>query len=242
MGNIDELKRKIKAALVLLLTFTGASAQQTLFSVPDGDVTGRNTLSFQQSVQITDKLESETTFSLGLGRGWELGLNAMNITVHTDPGTRVIRLREEDPADNPQLYFNIRKSFDLTARLKLSGGTRLGSTIASTRGMRFANFSYANTELCWKEGKGKIVGGGYFTNEGYSGLKDHYGYMAGVQLPFLKIFNLKADYISGRSEISYLTLGGGLFLPRKWELAAGVQLPSSGSPNPVAATIKLSHR
>lgn len=243
MGNNNTLIKGIKLAAVALLASTGAFAQQTLFNVPEADATTRKILYFQEELNFDHKLTSETTFSLGLGKGWELGVNAKDVTIHTEQNSRIIRLEEDLAEDNPKLYLNARKSFELAQCFDFSVGTLVGSTIASTKDRKLGNFSYANTGVCWgNKSQGKIVAGGYYANREYSGDQTGYGYMAGVQVPVLVIFNFKADYISGTSDISNLTIGGGIFLPRKWELAAGVQMPAPGSDNPTMFKIQLANR
>lgn len=234
------------AALAALLAFsTGMQAQQTIFNVPEPDATNRKLIYFEQNLDYNRKLNSHTTFSLGLGKGWEVGVNLRDLQIHLEENTRVIQLEEDRPEENAKLLLNARKSFDIAKCFYASIGTQLGSTIASTEGRRFANFSYANTGVCWGErNKGKVIAGAYFTNREYTGdtgEMSSYGFMGGVQIPVL-LFKLSADYISGTSDISYLTLGGGINLPRRWELAAGVSIPSPGSDNKTLFTVQLSNR
>jgi hypothetical protein len=244
---MEKMNKLIKGTLVATAIFfaQGLHAQQTMFNVPEADATDRKLLYFEESLDYNRELISNTTFTLGLGKGWEVGLNVRDMQLHTESNARVIQLEEDQPEESPKLLLNARKSFDLASCFYMSLGTRLGSTIASTQGHSLANFSYANTGICWGErSKGKFVAGGYYTNREYTGdtgEMSNYGFMGGVQVPVL-LFNLSADYISGTSDISYLTVGAGINLPRKWELAGGVSIPSPGSNNKTLLTVQLSNR
>jgi hypothetical protein len=240
MEDRTTIIKGIKLAAAAMLLSAGAFAQQTFFNVPEAEATPRKLLYFQEQVNMHDELTSETTFTLGLGKGWELGINAKDVIIHTDG--RVLRMEEEQAEDNPKLYLNARKSFEIAKCFDFSVGTLVGSTIASTENMMLGNFSYANTGVCWgRKGNGKLVAGGYHANKGYTGDETGYGYMAGAKVPLL-IFNLQADYISGTSDISYLAVGGGINLPRQWELSGGVEMPAPGSRNPTMFTVQLSNR
>lgn len=244
--RMEKKNKLIKGTVVaLMLLPAGLYAQQTHFKVPQADATDRKLLYFEQELDYNKELLSYTTFTLGLGKGWEVGLNVNDLRIHTEENTRVIQFEEDKPEESSKLLLNARKSFDIANCFYASLGTRLGSTIISTQGRDLANFSYANTGVCWGErNKVKITAGGFYTNREYTGDTDdisNYGFMAGVQVPVL-LFNLNADYISGRTDISYLTVGGGINLPRRWELAAGVAIPSPGSNNKTLLTVQLSNQ
>lgn len=241
---MKKTKRSLRVlqVIILLLFSTGvSSAQQTLFDVPEAAAATKRKLYFQEQVYFNGTLKSSTTLFLGLGRGWEIGVNAFDVIVHTEPDTRMIRLQEDDPVNDPKLLLNAKKSIDLTSWWIVSAGGRAGGTLNTLSDNRFAAFSCLNSELCM--GKTKVVGGVYYVTAEYiREMKNAYGIMGGFQLPVMKIFNVKADYISGVNNLSYITVGGGIFLPKQWEISTGVRLPSPGSHNPAAFTIQVSNR
>lgn len=235
------MKLRIAAGLVLFIS-TAASAQQTLFNVPETDATEQGKLFFQQQVNFGDKINSETTFSYGFGRGWEAGVNLFNLEVNPEADARFIRFDGQSPQESAKALFNLRKSFS-AGIFKMSLGTRVGGAITDLEGNRFAHFTYLNPGVQWgKNDRGTITAGGYVTNSTYSGGgPGKIGFMAGMQVP-LWIVHFKADYMGGNNELSYLSVGGGVFLPRQWELSAGLMIPSNGNPNPAAVTVQLSNR
>ena len=237
---MNKFLKSIIAGAALLLTASTANAQLTIFNIPESKAVPNGKLYFQEQLNIHKKTISETTLTYGLGRGWEIGVNAFDVTLHTGDNERLIRLEEENPAESPMFLLNMKKGFQLTKSWRFAVGSRAGGNKANFEDLEIAHFSYANTEICAGEA-GKIVGGAYLTNPEYSGGDEDWGYMAGFKFRMIKIFNVQADYISGKSDISYITIGGGLNLPRDWELSTGVMLPSPGSRNPAMLTLQLSN-
>lgn len=243
MERIKSLLTKLKvSAGLILIASTAVTAQQTLFNVPEVDATEHRKLFFQQQVSFSDKINSETTFSYGLGKGWEAGVNLFNLGINSESDGRIVRFEGQSPQESPKALFNVRKSLSCGI-FRMSLGTRMGSAITDVDGNRFAHFTYLNPGVQWgRKDRGIITAGGYVTNSTYSGGgPGKIGFMAGMQVP-LWIVNFKADYLGGNNELSHLTVGGGIFLPRSWELAAGVMIPSNGNPNPAAITVQLSNR
>ena len=240
---MEKMNKRLRSFIVcaaLMLISTIADAQLTVFNVPQAKAVNNGKLYFLQQLNINRKTRSETTFTLGLGRGWELGVNAFDVTLHIGEIERLIRFEEDVPAESPLFLLNAKKTFTVTNIWRIAAGSRAGGSKTNFENFDIAHFSYLSTEVCAGEA-GKIIGGAYLTNPEYSGGDEDWGYMAGFKFRLIRLFNVQADYISGKSDISYITVGGGINLPRDWELATGVMLPSPGSRNPSAFTIRLSN-
>jgi len=69
-------------------------AQQTFFNVPESDLTPRHKVLVQQQVDLhAEEIRGTTTFSYGLGRGWEAGLNLYNVNYLPPSGSGSARHR-----------------------------------------------------------------------------------------------------------------------------------------------------
>ncbi|MBX9623424.1 MAG: hypothetical protein K2X82_06380 [Gemmataceae bacterium] len=220
------------------LSAAPAAAQQNLFNVPTGKITERGELFFQQQLNFARPVgSSNTTFDLGLGRGWEVGVNALDLLLYDDlrpaPGPR---------QTNPDLLVNFQKGFELVDDVWSVGvGSQLGFNPARTsREVRFQAFTWLVNTVQLPDDLATLYAGPYYANVAYGGPGDRFGGLFGVEVPVWKDkFHFQADYITGNRDVSVAVVGGVIFLPRRWQLSVGAQLPTPRSGNPYGVVFEL---
>lgn len=224
----------------LLLTAPPAHAQQNLFNVPSGQITERGNLFFQQQFNFSRPVgSSNTTFDFGLGRGWEVGFNALDFNFYEN-------IRPPAPGAprqvNPDLLVNAQKGFELIDDVWSVGvGTQAGLNPARrSREVRFQNFTWVINAFELPEDRAKVYVGAYYANVAYAGPGDRCGVLVGVEVPVVKDrFSFQADLITGRRDISVAVVGGVFTFPNGWQLSAGAQIPLPRSGNPYGAVIEF---
>jgi hypothetical protein len=219
-----------------------AHAQQSLFSIPTSEITKAKKLFFQQQFNITEDVESSTTFTYGLGQNWEVGLGVSNLKMSPRGNEHFIQLDSDLPEKNPRLVLNLQKGFDVAEWMKIGIGTSTGlSSAASWNQVSLTDFSYANTQFkIWRKNL-RLLGGGYYINEAFAGPGSRWGYMVGFDLPIVpKKLRLQGDYFSGLHSHSLITAGLAWVFRNHWQLGIGGQMPGPGTSNPYGAVIQLS--
>lgn len=234
--------RRLFLSILGFFLFQQAQAQQSLFSVPTSEITKAKKLFFQQQFNLTDQLESATTFTYGLGRNWEVGLGISNLMMNLDKNEHFIALDNEQPEDNPSLVLNLQKGIPVAEWLKIGVGTRTGlATAPRWKQVALTDFSYANTQFKLSKKNLRLLAGGYYANQAFAGLGNYLGYMVGFDLPIVpKKLRLQGDYLSGRHSRSLITVGLAWVFRNRWQLALGGQMPGPGTSNPYGAVIQLS--
>jgi hypothetical protein len=217
------------------------SAQQNLFNVPSVAVTDPGGLFFQQQTNLNALIQTNTTLSYGLGRGWEVGLNVFDVPLY-NPGLRNGRLVSRE-LQEPEVLVNGLRVFELTDRLRVGVGTQLGQTapVFESR-LRLSNFTYVNAAAKLPNDWVEVYGGAFYANRTYGGAGDRVGGLLGADIPVAeKKLHLMADWVVARNDLGVAVVGGVLYLPRNWQLSLGAQLPSPGSRNRYGAVLELTY-
>jgi len=229
------------AVALFLLACPRAAAQQNLFNVPSGKITDLGELFFQEQFNFSRPIgSSNTTFDLGLGHNFELGVNMLDVFFYENgppeaPGAHQM---------NPDVLFNGQKGFELVDEVwSLGIGTQMGFNPApKTRDMRYQAFAWAINEFKMPEERGSLYAGVYYANIAYGGRGDRGGGLFGVEVPIVKDrFHFQADYITGNRDISVAVIGGVFFFPNKWQLSVGAQVPTFRSHTPTGIVVELTH-
>ena len=185
--------------------------------MPTSDITEKDKVFFQEQINLVSlRGTSLTTFTYGLGNNFEIGVNLFN--VHFHPTLR--------NSQNPSFLFNLQKGFNLGESHKISIGTQMGLTTPwYTSTVKMSSFSYINTAIDLKK-FGKYYLGGYYADHAYSGRSNSLGFMAGAEYELSpNKVHLIGDLLTGHNSISAAVLGAVVYLPGKWHISMGAQLP-----------------
>lgn len=222
-----------KTALVLAL-YSGslglAKAQLTVFNVPSSEITDHGRLSFQQQFEISDQIESSTTATYGLGKGWEVGLNVLNL----DYGLSTRHFEFNDRTDSipyaPLLTCNVQKVFDLTNGFSFGAGVIAGANLSGHHRTRFVHYTYSN--MLYETGRlqqYKFAAGAYWSNHHYLSTGSVAGFQGGMDAGIWhEKLHLLADWLSGNHQKGRLTLGVSIYLSRRLPLSLGWQRMNHG--------------
>jgi hypothetical protein len=245
MRGLDRTGFRAVVALLLLAGCGGAAfGQQNLFNVPSGQITKPGNLFFQEQLNFAHLVgTSNTTIDFGLGRGWEVGFNVLDVSLYDrTPETDALAGPKQV---NPDLLFNAQKGFELTEFWDLAFGGQFGFNPARDRKeRRFQEFVWAITELEIPERKefGKYYLGLYQANTAYGGPGERVGFMLGVEIPIIpERLSFQADYISGNRDISVAVIGGVYTFKSGWQLSAGLQVPAPRSQNPYGLVLEFTY-
>lgn len=223
------LSRTCFAALISLFAYSSSFAQLTIFNVSSSDIAEVSQISVQQQFEINDQIESSTTLTYGLGKGWEAGLNLLNVDYNYK--TRHFEVNDTTTAlpFAPLLLANAQKSFKLTDHFSTGFGAVAGTNLTGSHGHRFVYYGYAN--LLAKVGSRdqfQFVAGPYISNHRYLSDGPVYGVQSGVDLGFwYKKVHFLADWISGTHNKGRLTAGIEIFLAERFPLSLGWQRANS---------------
>jgi hypothetical protein len=217
----------------VILFFGGAFhtlGQQNLFNVPSSDITEKGQWFFQEQLNLNSSGVSNTTFDYGLGNNWEVGVNLLGLDFYHRSGGVI----------DPEPLLNLQKRFDINDSWGIGIGTQLGAMAPiHHHETRFSTFNYVNNQ--YRLGHlGKVFGGAYFANDAYTGSKSQAGFMAGLEIPIWENkFHFQADYIQGNTPIGVSVIGFVIFLPHRWNMSVGAQVPSVNSHNECGLVLEL---
>lgn len=227
--NYFFIMRKWLVLAVLLLAVCKLNAQQNLFNIPSGDVTPKNKFFYQHQLNLYEINEFETKSHVvyGLGRGWDAGINFIDLPLRTGNG----RLISYNDISNrkplyPLLLVTAQKQWDLSKKLQMNAGTQIGfnmSSSVSNKQLAFMNYAL----LKWKFNKrGYLLGGPYLSNDVFVGGPPslRLGYMFGYEYKINKHWLVMGDFISGTHKKSQAVLGGGYNLTKRLQIFAGALL------------------
>ncbi len=241
--SVWKLLIRLAAACLLALGTGGAAlGQQNLFNVPSGQITKPGDLFFQEQLNFARLTgTSNTTIDFGLGHGWEVGFNVLDVALYDrTPATDALAGPRQR---NPDLLLNAQKGFELTEFWDIAFGSQVGFNPArQSRERRFQEFTWAVTSLEVPDQPrfGKYYLGVYHSNTAYAGPGERVGIMLGVEIPIIpERLSFQCDYIGGNRDISVAVIGGVYTFRSGWQLSAGVQLPAPRSNNPYGFVLEF---
>ncbi len=221
------------AALSLSALLAGFSqsaiAQQSFFNVPSSDITPKYKLFFQQQTSLyKDGIQSNTTFSYGLGHNWEVGVNALGVSYENGDG---FVFNDYSKPYSPLLAVNGQKKVVFSDKFSVGTGFQGGVNRMGKGGA----YLYSNAVYLNEHTHTKLVGGLYTSTDGYFGsetrnwIYDHaltyVGLQAGIEQNIWKerlVF--QTDYISGEHALGQIVFGGAYYVSKKWVVSSGLQL------------------
>lgn len=227
----------------LCLAGAQVQAQQNLVNVPSGDITPKNKWFFQQQINFANiqTFTSKTHFVWGLGKGWEVGANLLNMSFNT---TARPVLRTSAPPNKPTPFYPVgvitaQKQWKINNKWSVNLGTQAGTNLSrSIDNKRFTHFTYGlarfnpNKDL-------KFLAGPYVSDRRMLGDGNLVGYMAGIEWHVHKRWLLLFDHISGNNKNSVSVIGATYNVTEQFQLIGGWQIPNPNSPEVNAFVVEV---
>jgi hypothetical protein len=234
---------KLSIWLVLVCSQT-VYAQQNLFNIPAGEITPEGKVFFQHQTNIysLQDFESKNHFVYGLGKGWEAGVNVINLKMNLNGQSAFLTVNDEEGLGMPMkplLLFTAQKMFRLGKKWKTSFGTQAGFNLTGNQGYtQLTHFTY--NLWVYEPWKGlRLIAGPYITDHRFVGRKNTVGVQAGFEARVSKKLMLMGDIISGRNATGVSVLGINYSLTRRLQLCLGGLLPNPESDNQAGVVLEV---
>ena len=234
----------IFTTLFALTIFSELRAQQNLFNIPSGDITPHKKLFYQHQFNFykVDELESKSHVVFGLGKGWDVGINFVDLPLRLND-KQIISYNSNTKRKPlyPLLMLTLQKQWQVSKYVKVNVGIQIGSNLSSSIGnKRLVYFNYAIAQFSPVD-RVHFIAGSYHTNNVFVGgpPDQRIGFMAGYEYKLTKKVLLMGDFISGDHKKSQTVLGGGYTFGNRVQLFLGALLayPNRGLQN--GAVIEL---
>lgn len=232
--------------LIPLMSFLVAHSQQNLFNIPSGDITPANKIFFQQQININSPQQyaSKSHFVYGLGKGWEVGFNLVNLYFDFGKKQKVL-ISTPYNTKEPYPYYPLglvtaQKGWKMGKKKYwfINIGTQAGTNIAqSIKEKRFTHFSYALTG--YNNKKVKVAVGPYLTDWRFVGQGNNAGIIAGTEIHLNNKWSFMADWISGNHKNSVLVPGVIYNVTNNFQLCLGWQIPNPESTETQALVFEI---
>ena len=220
-----KFSRYLLVCPLLFHPFNDVFGQLTFFNVSSSDITEARKISAQQQFEIHDEIESSTTVTYGLGKGWEVGLNLINL----DYGLQSKHFEKNDTSTvipyAPLLLANAQKAFKLNDTFSIGVGAVAGKNLTRNHHSQLVYYTYTNLiATLGNQDQYQIVAGSYYGNHRYLSDGPSYGFQTGIDAGlWYKKLHFLADWISGSNGKGRLTAGFEVFLTQRLPLALGWQ-------------------
>jgi len=231
----------IKLIIVILLIYFGnyIFAQQSFFNVPNSHITDKGELFFQQQSNVSAKiLQFNETLCYGLGKGFEIGINHLGLTLNT-PFRNPYFIANYDytmPPIFPFLMLNAQKAIHINDNMEIATGILLGGNMADFNNFNEGIYAFTNFASKFEHTKTWFVGGIYYANKNYLGVGDRLfgkspiGIQLGIeQFIYREKISLVIDYISGVHDFGESTFGFSYEFTSSFNMSVGYQLPNPNS-------------
>jgi hypothetical protein len=232
-GGRGTFRARAAAFTALATMGTFSFGQQNFFNVPSSEITPKGKLFFQEQLNVAERhQQSSTTVDLGLGHGFEAGLNCAGLTILEDREAHPI-FNDSILPYNPFILANAQERFELGEGMAIALGAQYGMT--STTHMKDGGMVYCNFVYGSEDGGLKVVAGPYYASKSYFGegsrlFNEFVGLQAGVEKSIiLERLAFQTDFISGEHDLGEIVPGGAYYVTRHWILSAGYQIPTFGS-------------
>jgi hypothetical protein len=175
-----------------------------------------------EEVNVSDVTAlSNTTIDYGIADNWNVGLSVLNATL----GKTV-----DQVAWDPDLLLNIEKNMRFSEHWAVVLGTQFGTAPwDQTRSSRIEYLAYLDNQILLAGNRAALHAGLYLANGAMSGLGTLGGYLLGVEMPLGRLpLRLSLDYLSGRNNLSTLSLQCRWTVLPHLDLGWGVQIAAPG--------------
>lgn len=218
-------------------------SQQNLFNIPSGDITPKKKWFFQHQTNFYQpwELEMKNHFVYGLGAGFDIGVNIINIPF--DFRSKQIMPFNSNPYStttplSPLLLFTAQKQFHVTKTLDFNFGTQAGINLARYDLVKPVFFNYALFSAHLFD-RLKLVFGGYHTLRYKAGDGSLGGIMLGFELQIHDKFIIMGDFLSGTNGLGNTVIGGTWNVSKRVQLCLGALLPNLGTQNKPGVVFEL---
>lgn len=218
--------------------------QQNLFNIPSGDITPKNKFFYQHQLNFysVSDFESKSHLVYGLGKGWDVGLNLVDVPIHIVDEKSTVGFNDYKGRKPlyPLLMVTAQKQFALNEHLFVNLGTQIGPNLTTRlQNKRVAHFTYST--IRWQPfNRGFLIAGPYYSNHVFTGGPQHtFGWMVGYEIPITKNFALMGDLISGQHKKSVSTVGAVYNIGQRTQLCVAALIPYPNEILPDGLVIEL---
>ncbi|MDX2174672.1 MAG: hypothetical protein SFY56_16325 [Bacteroidota bacterium] len=217
-----------KILLLFILIHSTFFSQQNFINVPSAEVTNKNKLFFQQQINISEIIQSNSTFDYGLGKGFEVGVNILGLNFSRNTNSFLKNDTSDTDPYNPLLMINGLKYFKLSEKIGIAAGTQIGLNYRDGKKTKIASLAYLNFQVKDLLGKeNNLVIGGYYNSTHYGGTGNRFGAWLGAEIPVVNKIHFMGESVLGYNAISYTSLGIVYYPTKHLPLTFGFQIPNS---------------
>jgi hypothetical protein len=228
MWSIVPAVRKLLLLMFVCAEIFVAQAQQNFINVPSSEATKKGKLFFQQQLNFNELLQSNTTLDLGLGKGFEAGINVLGLNYKEKTSSFFLNDTNDRDPYNPLVTVNALKQFELNEKVSFTAGGQAGINFDFDRKEEVAGLLYSNFRLqdvlvqnsCF-------IAGLYYNTQHYGGEGNRLGVWAGTEIPIVPNFHLMAESVIGNSAICYTSVGVVYYPLKRMPLTLGLQIPNT---------------
>lgn len=219
-------------AVIVLGVAPWAHAQQSFFNAFSGDRTQEGA----HFVQLQANLDAQSsnlnnTYSYGLTKNFEIGLNWFDLPLHAD--SRQFR-QDQEALVNAQYFYDLKDWWQVSA------GIQAGRSHLRSRG-KYAQLLYVNSKWENEEHGVKAVLGVLKGNNNYLEREEVIVQM-GLEVPIIRNkVHFVSDYLTGTTENSVGVSGFVLPINEEVSLSLGYQYPSANSKNAHAFVFEFTY-
>jgi len=216
--------------IILCLNVSITFGQQNFFNVPSSEITEKRKVFFQQQFNLlAQQTVSNSTFCYGLTENTEIGFNFLGITYLNNKHRFAESLMDETPSF-PTAGMNAQTQFPVSPSYKIGLG---GQYLRHVSSPMQEWYLYVNNRLIVNDYK--LICGLFLGNNNYFGegkrlgeLSHDVGIQMGIEANLWRDKLLfQADYITGKTALSNLIIGGAYKINTHWILSSGYQIANS---------------
>ncbi len=203
-------------------------SQQNFINVPSSEATSKHKLFFQQQINLNEIIQSNTTIDLGLGKGYELGLNVLGLNFSEKNKSFIQNDTNDIDPYNPLVMLNGLKQFEITKNMSISSGAQFGLNFRDNKRTTNAALLYGNflvKDLFIKNSS--VVMGVYYNSLHYGGRHgNRIGGWIGSEIPVVNKLHIVAESVLGNNAMCYSSLGLIYYPKKRIPITLGIQIPN----------------
>ncbi|MFN8116725.1 MAG: hypothetical protein U0W65_11475 [Bacteroidia bacterium] len=214
--------------LLFLSQYKSVLSQQNFINVPSSEVTRKNKLFFQQQINFSEIIQSNTTLDLGLGKGFEIGANVLGLNFSEKNKSFLKNDTNDIDPYNPLVMLNGLKQFELSDKISISSGAQFGLNFRDNKKTTNAALIYSNfllKDILIKNSSLAI--GGYYNSLHYGGrYGNRVGGWIGSEIPIANKFHIVAESVLGNNALCYSSFGIIYYPKKRIPITVGIQIPN----------------